>query len=73
MKATVGHVAVMGHDCQDQVLYVAKNRNKRYLCSACKKNKYIHIYIHTYIYSDLNGYSRKRDRYITDFQEGKVN
>ena len=38
-----------------------------------KKKKYIYIYIHTYIYSDLNGYSRKRDRYITDFQEGKVN
>jgi len=68
VKVTGGHIAVMGHNCQDQVFYVAKNRNKRYLCSACKKKK---IYI--YIYSNLSGYSIKRDRYITDFQEGKVN
>ena len=70
MKVTVGHMAVTGQNCQDQAFYVARNRNKRYLCSACCIYPYIYIYT---FWLKVYGYSRKRDRYITDFQEGKVN
>ena len=64
--ATNGHVAVIGHHCKKQALYVSKYKDKTHLCCTSKQRNM------SFLSPKVYEHSRKSGRHITDFQEGKL-
>ena len=64
--ATNGHIAVIGHHCKKQALYVSKYKDKTHLCCTSKQRNM------SFLSPKVYEHSRKSGRHITDFQEGKI-
>ena len=65
-NVTNGHEVVIGHHSQQKTFYVSKHELKVYFCGTDKKR---HI---SFLGAKVYEYSRKSDRYIIGFQEGKI-
>ena len=64
--ATNGHVAVIGHHCEKQALYVSKYKDKTHLCCTSKQRNM------SFLSPKVYEHSRKSGRHMIDFQEGKI-
>ena len=65
-RVTNGHIAVIGHHCKKEALYVSKRENKTHLCGTGKQRNV------SFLSPKVYEHSGESDRYITDFQEGKI-